>query len=157
MAFWKIGLHMVCTSILHLLCTQSRKVFFWVRNNWNILNLEYLEGMPIRHKILSSRITCACIDLLQSFEDLQKKLALSCNKTWDHGRREVRSLSSSNTYAKKQVVLIKQIQIKINKAKFTLYLLTSRGRCRLPDSVLVINYFFHTRFEWFQRKNKVNS
>ena len=147
---WSIDQFFVCVFSIW------DKVFVWVAKNWNILNLECLEGIPICYeKLIFIKIHLYMYWPSSIFRGPAKKLAISCNKTWDHGRREVRSLSSSNTYAKKQVVLIRKIQIKINKVKFTLYLPTSSGWRRLPDIVLIITSLFHTRFDWFKIQMKV--
>ena len=79
----------------------------------------------------SSRVTRACIDIFPP--RTCKNLALACNKTWDDGRREMIGLSSPNTYEKNnKQLLIKQIQRKMNKAKFILYLRESNAHLDSP-------------------------
>ena len=155
---WNIGLHLVHTSILHVLCAQSKKKSSYGKKK--LEHIEYWMSRRYAHMAWNVFLQKPLVHVLNFFNlqrTYKKKLALSYNKTWDHGRREVRSVSSSNTYEKQQLVLIKQIQIKINKGKFTLYLLTSSGWHRLPDSVLVITSSFQGRFEWFQSQKKVES
>ena len=72
------SIHMVYISIPHLLCS---------------IHLQFLEEF-----FLKSLMHVLTFYLLRTC----KNLALACSKTWDHGRREVIGLSSSNTYEKKK-------------------------------------------------------
>ena len=50
---------------------------------------------------------------------------------------------------KLQIVHIKQVQGKLNKANFTFYLLRSGGQPKLPSSILLLKFPFDVWLKWF--------
>ena len=103
----------------------------------------------------SSRVTHACIDLF--LPRTCKNLALTCNKTWDDGRRETIGLSSLKTYEKNnKQLLIKKNPKKIEQSK--IHFIPAQEQCpsRLTNGILIIASSFLVQFEWFQIQMKLN-